>query len=383
MTTPFIPTLAEHSIIEIRHYLHRHPELSGAEYQTANYIAEQLQTLSPTAVYQGIAKTGVAAVFDSGYAGKSLLFRCELDALPIQESHEEAYRSCRRGIAHQCGHDGHMAIILQLAKAIAAKPPRRGRVVLLFQPAEETGEGANAVVADPQFSAIRCDECFALHNLPGYPLGEVIIRAGTFNCASRGMAIYLSGRTAHAAHPETGISPQLAVATLLQSFDDIPKQINADELRMITVVHCDMGEKVFGTTPADACLMATLRSESDVVMQQLVTACSDLVAQLAKQHHLQYHIDWADVFAASVNDERCVKEVVDAAKKTGNTVRWIDAPFRWSEDFGALSAASRGAMFAFGAGENQAQIHNPDYRFADALIQQGSDLFFEIYRQLR
>ncbi len=376
------PNITDNSITEIRHYLHHYPELSGQEYQTAEYIIEQLKMLSPTEIYHGIAGTGVAVVFDSGQAGKSLLFRCELDALPIQENHDENYRSHYQGISHQCGHDGHMAIILSLAKRIAEHRPKRGRVVLLFQPAEETGVGARAVVADSQFAKIRCDECFALHNLPDYPLGNVIIRDGVFNCASRGMAVYLSGRTAHAAHPETGISPQLALATLLQSFNDIPKNISADELKMITVVHCDMGEKAFGTAPADACIMATLRTETDGAMQQLVTACSELVEQLAKQHRLNYHIEWEDIFDASVNDKDCVEQIIRAAKTTGNTVQYRDKPFRWSEDFGALSGATRGAMFAFGAGENQPQIHNPDYRFPDELIGQGSEIFFEVYRQL-
>lgn len=376
------PTLTKDSIIAVRQYLHHYPELSGEEYKTAEYIAEQLRSLSPTQLYEGIAKTGVAVVFDSGNVGKTLLFRCELDALPIEETHEADYCSRHHGVSHQCGHDGHMAIILQLAKQIAAAPPKRGRVVLLFQPAEETGEGARAVVADPQFAAIRADECFALHNLPDYPLGQVMIRQGTFNCASRGMTIRLLGRTAHAAYPETGISPQMAVATLLQDLNHIAQSLKVDELAMITVVHCHMGEQAFGTSPAEACVMATLRTESNEVMQQLIEACTHLAESVAKQYRLNHDIEWADIFDASVNDEGCVNQVVAAAEKTGNAVQWIDEPFRWSEDFGALSATSRGAMFALGAGEGKPQIHNPDYRFPDDLIAQGSALFFEIYQQL-
>lgn len=244
-------------------------------------------------------------------------------------------------------------------------------MILLFQPAEETGEGARAVVADPQFPSIHADECFALHNLPGYPLGEVIIRQGTFNCASRGISIRLSGRTAHAAYPETGVSPQMAVATLLQDLNRIVDDVTADELLMVTVVHCQMGEQAFGTAPADAHVMATLRSESNAAMQQLVTVCHHLVERVAKQYGLDYSVAWADIFDASVNDGQCVQQVVSAAEQMGNRVQWIEQPFRWSEDFGALSA-----------GENQPQIHNPNYRFPDELIEQGSDLFFEIYRQL-
>ncbi len=385
---PTKPTIHSHSLEAIRHYLHQYPELSGQETETADYIAEQLQSLAPDQLIRGLGGTGVAAIFDSGKAGKTLLFRCELDALPIQSIHDKPYRSTRAGIAHQCGHDGHMAIILGLAQAIANSRPKRGRVVILFQPAEETGEGARAVVNDPQFSQIAPDESFALHNLPQQPLGEVIIRAGTFNCASRGLLIRLKGRTAHAAYPETGISPQLALAELLQAFSELPEQLKQEQsenehgLIMVTVVHCDMGEATFGTSPADACLMVTLRTETDAAMQLLADASVALVNATATKYHLQSRVEWSDIFDASVNDEGCVKQVIDAAETHGHHVRVIDKPFRWSEDFGAISAVSRGAMFAFGAGEDCPQIHNPDYVFADELITQGRDIFFEIYRQL-
>ncbi len=386
---PFKPAIHSHSLEEIRHYLHQYPELSGQETETADYIAEQLQSLAPDQLIRGLGGMGVAAIFDSGEAGKTLLFRCELDALPIQSIHDKPYRSTRTGIAHQCGHDGHMAIILGLAQAIANARPKRGRVVILFQPAEETGEGARAVVNDPQFSQIAPDESFALHNLPQQPLGEVIIRAGTFNCASRGLLIRLKGHTAHAAYPETGISPQLALAELLQAFSELPNQLkqehgdeNEQGLIMVTVVHCDMGEATFGTSPADACLMVTLRTETDAAMQLLADASVALVSATATKYHLQSRVEWSDIFDASVNDEDCVQQVIDAAEKHGHHVRVIEKPFRWSEDFGAISAVSRGAMFAFGAGEDCPQIHNPDYVFADELITQGRNIFFEIYRQL-
>lgn len=383
--TPQIPTLKTADMTTIRRHLHRYPELSGQERQTANYIAEQLRSLNPTCLYENLADTGVAAVFDSGNVGKTLLFRCELDALPIQETHVDnaiGYTSCHHGIAHQCGHDGHMAIILALGKRIAENLPQRGRVVLLFQPAEETGEGARAVAADPQFPAIQPDESYALHNLPGYPLANVVLRKGTFNCASRGLIIRLSGRTAHAAYPETGNSPQLAITTLLNSLNDLPKQLDSQQLTMITVVHCQMGEQAFGTAPADGCVMATLRTETNEAMQDLVTASQQLVEQTAKQYDLGYQLEWSDCFDASVNDGDCAEQVASAAQTTGHHVTWIDEPFRWSEDFGAISATARGAMFAYGAGEDKPQIHNPDYVFPDELIERGSELFFEIYRQL-
>ena len=373
--------LTSEQLTQLRHHLHRHPELSSAEFQTAEFIAQQLKALHPSELHQQLAETGIAAVFDSGQPGPSLLFRCELDALPIEELNDFAHRSCVAGVSHKCGHDGHMAIMLGLASKIAAQRPTRGRAIVLFQPAEETGEGARAVVADPKFSQISADACYALHNVPGYPMGEVLVRSGTFNCASRGMTIRFSGKTAHAAHPETGISPAPALAELLQQLPNIGESIASDELVMATIVHTSMGEMAFGTAPADGCLMVTLRSETNSAMQRLVERCTALAEQLAERHQLSLSIDWADIFEASVNHPQSVEQVVQAAEATGHSVTMMEQPFRWSEDFGALSATAKGAMFGFGAGCESPQIHNPDYDFPDQLISRGQDIFFHIYQR--
>src|SRR5690606_41957221 len=151
--------------------------------------------------------------------GLTLLFRAELDALPIAEISDVPHRSTIEGKGHMCGHDGHMAILAALGRLFGRQRPASGRVVLMFQPAEETGNGAAGVVADPRYAAIRPDYAFSLHNLPGVPLGHVRLRSGVVNCASRGIRILLDGRTAHASMPETGIAPTLAVARLLPALE--------------------------------------------------------------------------------------------------------------------------------------------------------------------
>jgi amidohydrolase len=231
----------------LRQHLHKHPELSGDEVRTANYILQQFSLFNPDRIYQQLGGDGLAFCFDSGEMGPNVLFRSELDALPIQEVNTFSHRSIHQGVSHKCGHDGHMAILMALAEQVVAHPPSKGSVTFLFQPAEETGEGAIAVVDDKQFKDFRPDYCFALHNLPGIPMGEVLIRKGSFNCASRGMSIALEGRTAHAAYPETGISPALALAELMQTLPKLAKEIPSDELIMLTLIHCSMGEEAFGT----------------------------------------------------------------------------------------------------------------------------------------
>lgn len=367
-------------LISLRHKLHQHPELSGEEHDTALLFYEMLKALGPDELFSNLGDGGLAAVFSGKNPGPTILFRTELDALPIEETLDIPYRSKINGVSHKCGHDGHMAIIYGLAQDIANNRPKCGRVIVLFQPAEETGEGARAIVADPNYSSLNPDFCFALHNLPGHPMGQVMIRSGAFTCASRGMVIKLTGSTAHAAYPETGNSPALALAELLQSFPKISSSIDKDELIMTTTIHATMGEPALGVAPADATLMINLRSETNQGMDLLVRASEQTVKTTAKHHGLEYDIQWTEIFDANFNHEECVNQVVQAAEATGHDVRLLEEPFRWAEDFGAISASAKGAMFAFGAGEQSPQIHNSDYDFPDQLIDKGKSIFFEIYK---
>ncbi len=366
-------------LIGMRRVIHQNPELSGVEYETAAFLKGWLRELNPDEIVTDIGGCGIAAIFNAEKPGPRILFRSELDALPIEEINDFSYRSKNPGISHKCGHDGHMAIIYGLAARISQNRPDCGSVILLFQPAEETGEGARAVVADPRYKQLNPDYCYALHNLPGYPMGQILIRAGTFNCASRGMIIHLSGKTAHAAYPETGNSPAAALSALLQIFPILASKVEIDELIMTTTVHASMGEKAFGTAPADAALLVTLRSETNDGMDLLVQKAEEEVQKVAEENNLEFSIDWADIFDASVNDQGCVNDVLEAAEKTKHDAVLLEAPFRWSEDFGAISASAKGAMFAYGAGEENPQIHNPDYDFPDELIEGGISIFFEIY----
>lgn len=366
----------------LRQHLHQFPELSGEETATAEYILAQFARFKPDRTYSKVGGEGLAFCFDGQEPGPNVLFRSELDALPIHETNTFSHRSMHDGVSHKCGHDGHMTILMALAAVVVQNLPKRGSVTFLFQPAEETGKGAIAVVEDSQFEQFYPDYCFALHNLPGHALGEVLIRQGSFNCASRGMTIKLEGRTAHAAYPESGISPALVLSELMQELPPLAASLQAQQLIMLTLIHCSMGEIAFGTAAGAGKLLVTLRSETNWGMQLLIEKVTERVNQLAARDKLSVKIEWEDVFNASVNDEECAQRVADAAKHCGNKVTWLDEPLRWSEDFGALSHTAKGAMFAFGAGIDLPQIHNPDYDFPDQLIIQGRDIFFKIYSDL-
>jgi metal-dependent amidase/aminoacylase/carboxypeptidase family protein len=265
-----------------------------------------------------------------------------------------------------------MAILAALATRLAQRRPTRGRVVLLYQPAEETGAGASAVIADPRFAPVRPDFAYALHNLPGLPLGQVVTRPGTFSCASRGVIVQLFGRTAHAAQPETGRSPARGMCAMIDAFDELPAgHADTDELAFATVVGARLGERAFGTAPGEASVMATVRSETDATMARLVRHVAERAARIAQDEGLQHTISYDDVFAATRNADRAVRRILRALPQA----RLLDKPFRWSEDFGAFTRLCEGAMFGLGAGTDGADLHNPDYDFPDALVAAGCDAF--------
>jgi len=364
-------------IISLRHQLHRHPELSGSEEETAKRILEFFEALNPDQVLSNIGGHGLAFVFSGDKPGPRVLLRCELDALPIKEHNKMSYCSNQDHVSHKCGHDGHMAIIAAVGLNLSQQRPDSGQVVLLFQPAEETGAGAAAVIADPLFSSIKPDYAFALHNMPGFPMGQLLIGSGTFNCASRGMIISLSGRTAHAAQPETGQSPALAMCRIITQISEIPKQLNLnDELVFTTVVGSKLGNKAFGTAPADAEIFVTLRCEKNHTMRNLVHLCETLVKQEADVDGLDVKLAYEDVFPATVNTQDAVRLFMQAGKK--QNLKVVDRPFRWSEDFGRFTELAEGALFGLGSGENTPDLHDPEYDFPDELISSGSKIFLDL-----
>ncbi|MDX8491793.1 amidohydrolase [Mesorhizobium sp. VK22B] len=379
-------TLTNRDLVELtawRRKLHQQPEISNEEEKTAREVVDFLADTSPDKVLTGLGGHGVAAVYDSGQAGPTVLFRSELDALPIHELSGVEHASQVPGKSHMCGHDGHTAILAALGRQLGRQRPARGRVVLMFQPAEETGNGAAGVVADPRFSEIAPDFAFSLHNLPGVPFGQVRLKAGVVNCASRGMRIVLEGKTAHSSMPETGVSPMLAVSQLMPQLPALGRGTFADDdFGMVTVTYCSMGEAVFGIAPGYAEIWATLRTRRDERMTYLCAAAEALAAKIAAEHGLSARHDYHEIFVASVNAPDAV-EHLNRALDEEDVPRGEEAlPMRASEDFGIFGHNAKSAMFFLGAGERYPALHNPDYDFPDDLIPIGSKIFMRTARNL-
>lgn len=380
------PSLMNVSLDTIRHYLHAQPELSDQEKSTAASVVSWLQEVGAKRIITGLGGYGVAGVFGGRETGSRVMLRAELDALPISEKEDgREWRSRNEHIAHSCGHDGHMAILLGIAKRLVYTPLTRGEVVLLFQPAEETGAGARGVIESENFDAsLRPDVAYALHNQPGRPFGEISIREGAFACASRGMIVRLHGRCSHAAHPEQGASPVHVMCRLLKELEQLPQRLPAtEELLLVTIVHAQLGDVAFGTTPGEAVVMATLRTATDVLMQPLVEAACELIERETQEAGLTYDIEFRDVFAAVINDQQATQDVIHCAEKCGKKLTLLEASNRWSEDFGVYSALCRSAMFLLGAGEKTYVLHDSAYDFPDALIDHGVEMFWALLNEQR
>jgi amidohydrolase len=378
--------LAEAELMELiawRHELHRKPELSGQEEKTAEAVRAVLAATGADRVITGLGGHGVLGIYEGDSPGPTIMLRAELDGLPIQEASELAYRSSVSGKAHLCGHDGHMTILAAVARRLGRQRPRRGRALLLFQPAEEDGTGAAAVLADENFEPLRPDFVFSLHNLPGLPLGQVSIAEGLVNCASRGMQIKLSGRTSHASNPELGVSPQAALVRLLGEISALGQGGALDEaFSMVTVTHARLGEPAFGISPGHAEVWATLRTLTDSKMDALCSQAESLVRGVAASEGLKAEIIYRDVFSHCMNDVEAVAHLRNALDAEGVQHSAQGLPLRGSEDFGRFNYRSKAAMFFLGAGTLHPGLHEPDYDFPDELIEIGSRVFIRALRNL-
>lgn len=378
-----IPDLAD--ITVLRQHLHQHPELSGQEYTTSQTLRTFLRRYQPDQFIEDVGETGFAVIFSSPQpqAGPTVLFRVELDALPIVEQGTLPYSSAKPGISHKCGHDGHMAILVGLASLLHSYPLPTGRIVLLFQPAEETGAGAWAMLQDERIKALQPDFVYALHNLPGQPLGQVFLRNHTFAAASVGLRIELFGKESHAAETENGLNPGEAMSELIQLLNRLVKEPDRyKDLALLTVVHARLGEVAFGTNPGYATVMATLRAFEQDDLNLLKQLAVEAVKSVAAKYKLKCTTNWVEEFPATVNDATALSFVEQACLQSGIAVHSLEQPMRWSEDFGHFTAKYSGALFGLGSGIEQPQLHHADYDFPDALIPVGATLFYGIAQSI-
>ena len=360
-----------------RRDLHRHPEVSGTEARTASRVASALSVIGGWEVRGGIGGHGVLATRVIDPSGPALLLRADMDALPIQEEGDDRpHRSVHDGVAHLCGHDGHTTMLLAAAERIAEDPPSTGTVHLIFQPAEETGQGARAILADDGFPS-GIDRAVALHNIPGVQRGTVVVGPGSFTHAVRSTVYTLIGRTAHAGESANGLHPGPAAGRLLQ----VLGREASGPGRAVTVVHAVVGDAAYGTAPGRAEVHVTARSTDDADLDALEEELDTTVRTICREAGLSLDLQRREHFAACHNDPDVVEAIRRAARAAGAPVEERRDPFRWGEDFGFFTQHIPGALFGLGAGIDHPSLHTGTYDFPDDLIDPGARILHAIVHE--
>jgi len=366
---------------EIRRTLHEHPQTSGNEQFAHDTIIRHLQQLHPDKGYTHVGGYGVIAVWGKDPQKPTVAFRADTDALPI---------------GHRCGHDGHTTILLRLAELIDSEELRMKNdesataaidssfftlhssfnYLLLWQPAEETGTGSRAILDSGILQQYNIVRFYGLHNIPGYPLGTVVLCPRTFAAASTGVVYHLDGRETHASTPELGVNPGLAVAEIVQRFASFNN--SKGEFRQSTLICVHVGQPAFGTSAGHGEVMFTLRAFTNDAMEQLLADANSAVDEVAARYKLSVSRSLVEPFRATENNGDCVETIEKTAEDVPLRVRYQMEPFRWSEDFAEYLLEFRGAMFGIGSGERQPELHHPSYDFPDALIEPAAQLFFRL-----
>lgn len=368
----------ETDLVRLRKEIHQNPEISGNEKETSERIIKELQLCNPDELITGIGGYGVLAKFDcsSGEPSKKLLFRAELDAISVQEETGIPYHSINEGAMHGCGHDGHMAILIGLARELKKNPRKNVDVWVLFQPSEETGEGAARVLEEERFKNLEIDHGFALHNLPGFRKKSIISKPGHFAAGSVGLDISVQGTFSHAAYPERGLNPGITVSKLVQEVEkEMQTFRDEDESNKIVCTYIKMGERAFGISPGKAQVGFTIRSAFDEKLNVGVQLVYEIIKEIKRSFEGEILVEQVEPFCATINSDEGAKVVRQVCKQNRLPYQELDAPFPWSEDFGEFGRQFPITIFGLGAGDEKPPLHSEKYDFDDGLIPVGITMF--------
>ncbi|MGY6277841.1 M20 aminoacylase family protein [Methylomonas sp. MgM2] len=366
----------------LRREIHAYPELAYEEFRTSGLVAAKLMEWG-VAVHSGLGKTGVVGVIKAGSAERAIGLRADMDALPIQEQNTFSYASKHPGKMHACGHDGHTAMLLAAAKYLAERKQFDGTVYLIFQPAEEGGGGADAMIKDGFFQQFPMQRVFGMHNWPGLPAGKFAVSPGPVMAGFDAFRIVIRGRGCHAAMPHLGLDPVPVAAQMVLAFQTILTR-NADPLDAgvlsVTTVHVGDAKNVI----ADDCeLTGTLRAFSDQVMELMHKRIAEIARHTCLAHGMECEVEFIKGYPATVNHRKEAefsREVLAAIVGDGNVLE--QQPTMGAEDFAFMLEQvpgsycfignGNGAHREGGHGTGPCTLHNAGYDFNDDVLALGA-----------
>ena len=366
---------------DIRRTLHQMPELGFEEIETKAFIASYLRDLGLDVHDDGC---GVIATLGAGGGNRAIAFRADMDALPITETSTHDYVSKQSGKMHACGHDGHMTMLLGAAELLAKSPDFDGKIVFIFQPNEENGLGAKAMLAEGLFDKFKVDEIYAIHNLPNRPLGEVSTKVGQI-CASESLfEITITGQGGHAAMPHLGVDAITVGAEIVTSLQTIASRKmppSSSVVVSVTEFITDgMRNVLAGTATIKGdvrCRLPEHRAKVEHYMRQIVNG-------IASAHQVEVNTNFNTEFIEVINATEPVDAVINTAATLGLPAIGNCDAMNFSEDFAHFSNEVPGCFILMGNGQDGAHakpLHASDYDFNDALLPMGAQFWAELAKQ--
>lgn len=372
-------TLDIQTLVDLRHAFHRAPELGFQEVLTKAKVAETLRAFGLD-VHEGV---GVVGVLRAGTGNRAIGLRADMDALPITETSAHDYVSQTPGVMHACGHDGHMAMLLGAAQSLAADPQFDGTVVFVFQPNEEHGLGAKAMIAEGVLEQFPVEEIYAIHNLPGAPVGQVMTRTGMI-CSSESLfEIAITGQGGHASMPHVGCDAITVGAELVMALQTIVARKLAPGAGAVVSVTEFITDGQRNVLPGHATLKGDVRArgpEDRLKMDALIRQISE---GIAAAHGVSITVDFKTEFVETINSETPTEAVLRVAQAAGFDTVSDCSPMSFSEDFAHFSAAVPGCFLMLGNGQSGSHgqpLHSSDYDFNDALLPIGAKLWNDLVR---
>ncbi|TDG03529.1 amidohydrolase [Paraburkholderia guartelaensis] len=377
----------------IRRDIHAHPELGYEVHRTAEIVATRLEEWG-VSVTRGVGKTGIVGTLTRGASKRAIGLRADMDALPMQELNDFPHRSTHQGVMHACGHDGHTAMLLGAARYLARSADFDGTVRFIFQPAEEEGAGARAMIEDGLFERFPVDAVFGLHNWPGIPAGHFGVRPGPLMASASLFRIELQGAGCHGAMPHLGHDPVFAAAQIITSLQSIISRnknpIHAAALS-VTQVHSGDAQNV---VPNEAWLGGTVRTFSDEMLDLIENRVREIASATASALGCVSSVKFVRNYPATVNDHEYTTLAMGVMRELvgEDAVDGAIPPTMASEDFSFMLRAKPGcyAFIGNGTGDHRSLghgagpclLHNGSYDFNDALLPIGSSYFVRLVERL-
>ncbi len=361
---------------EWRHWLHRNPELGFECRKTADFVAEKLREFGVDEIYEGIAKTGIAAVIVGQGNGPTTGLRADMDALPIMEETGADHASETPGAMHACGHDGHTTMLLGAAKYLSETRNFRGRALLLFQPAEEGGGGGEVMVREGVLDRFDVSRVFAIHNAPLYAEGHFYTTPGPIMAAADEFEVTVTGVGGHAAWPHEAVDPVAATIAMVQAIQTVVSRNHRpldDMVISVTQIHAGTANNII---PASTRFSGTIRTFDREVKAMAFRRIGEIVKGHEEAFGVSAVLKFEEGYPATVNDSNSAEfaaevaaEIVGMEKVTTDVGREMGA-----EDFSYMLEARPGAYLFLGQGET-AYCHHPAYDFNDDISPIGASFF--------